>query len=94
MFIKDNINNDFTNILIPIIELEKEVAQYSWLDDKSYVFMNNETFEEVRVPVDDVDNKAFLVEGQNVKLLKFRDNVIGTTNSVILYNLKFTNTSI
>lgn len=50
--------------------------------------MNNETFEEVRVPVDDVDNKAFLVEGQNVKLLKFRDNVIGTTNSVILYNLK------
>ena len=39
--------------------------------------MNNETFEEVRVPVDDVDNKAFLVEGQNVKLLKFRDNVIG-----------------
>ena len=56
--------------------------------------MNNETFEEVRVPVDDVDNKAFLVEGQNVKLLKFRDNVIGTTNSVILYNLKFTNTLI
>ena len=39
--------------------------------------MNNETYEEVRVPVDDVDNKAFLVEGQNVKLLKFRDNVIG-----------------
>jgi translation elongation factor P/translation initiation factor 5A len=39
--------------------------------------MNNETFEEIRVPIDDVDNKAFLVEGQNVKLLKFKDNVIG-----------------
>lgn len=62
---------------VEIADLEKEQAQYSWLDDNNYVFMNSETYEEVRVPVDNVDNKAFLVEGQNVKLLKFRDNVIG-----------------
>ena len=79
IFISPFITYDFKLlILISIpIELEKEMAQYSWLDGNSYVFMNNETFEEVRVPIDDVDNKAFLVEGQIVKLLKFRDNVIG-----------------
>lgn len=39
--------------------------------------MNSRTFEEVQVAKDDIELWEFLVEGQEVKLLKFREKVIG-----------------
>lgn len=41
------------------------------------MFMNSSTFEEVRLAKGTVENSQFLVEGQEVMLLKFRDAVIG-----------------
>lgn len=39
--------------------------------------MNNETYEEISVPSDDIETKDFLLEGINVKCLKFNNKVIG-----------------
>ena len=58
-------------------DLETRVAQYSWEDVNSLVFMSSDTFEEIRVPKDVADNKDYLLEGSDVKLLLFRDSVIG-----------------
>eukprot|EP01039_Chlorochromonas_danica_P009446 gene9446-10436_t len=58
-------------------DLEKEVCQYTWTDGNLFCFLNSKTFEEVQVAKDVVDNAQFLIEGQEVKLLKFRDQFIG-----------------
>ena len=66
-------------------DLERQMASYSWADaaDDSLVFMNVETFEEIRVPQSLVDNHHFLVAGAEVKLLKFREAVLGVEIPVI-----------
>jgi len=58
-------------------DLQKRIAQYSWEDSNSLVFMSSDTFEEIRVSKDIADNKDYLLEGSDVKLLLFRDSVIG-----------------
>lgn len=62
---------------VTFAELEKEVFQYSWNDGSNYSFMNTSTFEEVQVTKEDIEFAEFLVEGQEVKLLKFRERIIG-----------------
>lgn len=64
-------------------EMERQMASYSWADSTSLVFMNTETFEEIRIPKSLVENSHFLVDGQEVKLLKFRDAVLGVEIPVI-----------
>lgn len=66
-------------------DMERQVASYSWADttDESLVFMHVETFEEIRIPKSLVENSHFLVGGQEVKLLKFRDAVLGVEIPVI-----------
>ena len=70
----------FTNDeMVELAELEKEPVEFSWYDDStsSLVFMNMSSFEERRVSREDVESADFLREGQAVKLLRFRDRVIG-----------------
>lgn len=59
---------------IPFITFSE--AQYSWLDSNNdeYVFLDSESFEEVRVK--NPDKKEFLQEGQNVKIKKYGDRII------------------
>jgi elongation factor P len=66
-------------------DMERQVVQYSWADasDDSLVFLNTETFEEVRVAKAIVDNAHWLVEGQLAKVLRFRDTVLGVEIPVI-----------
>eukprot|EP01041_Mallomonas_annulata_P010122 gene10122-21091_t len=64
-------------------DLQKEMVQYSWTDGNELVFMNNVTFEEVRALKSIVDNSQFLLEGQEVKLMKFGDDVIGVELPVV-----------
>ena len=63
--------------VVEFADLEKETATYSWEDSDNYMFMSSETFEELSVPKSEVDNGSFLLGGLEVKLLKFRDGVIG-----------------
>jgi len=64
-------------------DLQKEIVSYSWFDGEHFFFMNTITFEEVKVPKSVVDNSKFMVEGQEVKLMKFGDEVIGVELPVI-----------
>ena len=62
---------------VEIAELEKLSASLSWREGASLVFMDSETFEEIRVDTKIVDNADFLSDGAEVKLLKFMGEVIG-----------------
>jgi len=63
-------------------EMERQAVQYSWADGGELVFLNPE-FEEVRVPKTLVDNAHFLLEGQEVKLLRFKESILGVELPVI-----------
>lgn len=58
-------------------DLDREAVQFAWRDGDNFVFISTVSFEEIRIPKDDVDNNEFIKEGQEVKLLKFRDTLIG-----------------
>ena len=62
---------------VEIANMEKVPATLSWREGSSLVFMDSESFEEVRVDNKIVENAAFLSDGAEVKLLKFMDEVIG-----------------
>jgi elongation factor P len=58
-------------------ELERESVTFSWSDSNNYYFMSTETFEERVVPKAEVENGAFLQDSMEVKIVKFRDSIIG-----------------
>ena len=51
--------------------LDKSVHQYTYQDGESFVFMNMETYEEIRLPEDPAWSK-YLLEGMNVELLQYK----------------------
>jgi elongation factor P len=69
--------------VVEFADLEKETATYSWEDSDNYMFMSSQTFEEIPVPKSEVDNGSFLLGGLEVKLLKFRDGVIGVELPIV-----------
>ena len=62
---------------VEIAELEKAAASLSWSEGACLVFMDSETFEEIRVDSKVIDNAEYLSDGAEVKLLKFMGDVIG-----------------
>ncbi len=52
---------------IELIRVEAKTMQYLYQDGDSFVFMDNETFDQISVPVD--EEKNFLKPGMNVDLL-------------------------
>jgi elongation factor P len=88
-FVKANLKNletsavierTFTNDeMVEFADLERETVEYSWRDTSTncFVFMNMDSFEEHRVDVNELDNAEFMREGLQVKLIKFRDKIIG-----------------
>lgn len=52
------------------VDVEQKPFQYLYSDGTSYVFMDTETYDQVSVPLEGMEEKAyFLLEGQEVKLL-------------------------
>jgi elongation factor P len=54
---------------IETVRIENREYQYLYQENDSYVFMNNESFEQVNIPVKMVEKPAFLQEGMNVNIL-------------------------
>jgi len=55
---------------LEFIKVEAKTMQYLYLDNDFYVFMDNETYEQLNVASDSVGNgKNFLTSGMNVDLL-------------------------
>lgn len=54
---------------IDIVRIENRPHQYLYQEGNQYVFMNNETFEQVYIPGTMIDKPLFLKEGFNVNIL-------------------------
>lgn len=63
---------------VGLARIDRREYQYLFRDDMGFHFMDNETFEQMVVPVDLVGDTAnFLVEGMTAQLPMFEGNPIG-----------------
>ena len=62
---------------LEFIRVEVKAMQFLYLDGEAYVFMDNETFDQLNIPSSSVgDDKNYLTAGLNVDLLFDGDEVI------------------
>jgi co-chaperonin GroES (HSP10) len=54
---------------IDIVRVENREYQYLYQEDADFIFMNNETFEQVNIPSKMVEKPAFLLEGMICNIL-------------------------
>lgn len=72
---------------VPQANLEKKVMQHTYKDAEDFVFMDMETFEEVRLGSDQIGNGVkYLIEGMEVNVIRWNDQVLEVElpNSVTL----------
>ena len=61
-------------------QLEERDMQYLYQDESGYVFMDTKTYEQLSISADTLgDDKYFLVDNMEVKVLIFNDMGIGVT---------------
>lgn len=54
---------------IEIIRVENREYQYLYQEDEDYIFMNNETFEQIPIPAKMIEKPEFLLEGMVCNIL-------------------------
>ena len=70
---------------IETVRIENREYQYLYQEDDSYVFMNNESFEQVNIPVKMVAKPAFLQEGMVCNILFHADEEIPLVVDLPMY---------
>jgi elongation factor P len=70
---------------IEIVRIENREYQYLYQEDDSYVFMNNESYEQVNIPVKMVEKPAFLQEGMVCNILFHADEEIPLVVDLPMY---------
>lgn len=61
----------------PDAQVDKEEMQFSYIDGDEFVFMNMETYEEERIPTEDIgDKKNYIKEEMMLNVLKFKGKPI------------------
>ena len=69
-----------TNIKIEKAMVEKSKMNYLYSQGDSYVFMNNETYEQLEIPEDKLKNQIkFLKEGMDIDIATYEGEIIGIT---------------
>jgi elongation factor P len=62
----------------PTAYIERKEMQYLYKDEDLYYFMDNETFEQIPLNADKLDdNFRFVKENETVKVLSYKGNVFG-----------------
>jgi len=59
---------------IDIVRVERRIFQYLYKDDSGYHFMNNETYDQVFLQEEMIDNAKFLKEGAQIEILYDTDS--------------------
>lgn len=54
---------------IDIVRVETREYQYLYQEGENFIFMNNETYEQIPIPTKMVDRAEFLVEGMNATII-------------------------
>lgn len=68
------IDNTFSSgTKVNLARVERRPYQYLYKDDMGYYFMHNETFDQIHVAEELIDNSEFLKEGQNVEVVVHAD---------------------
>jgi elongation factor P len=68
------IDNTFSSgTRVTLARVERRPYQYLYKDDMGYYFMHLESFEQIHVPEELIDNHEFLKEGQNVEVVVHAD---------------------
>jgi len=68
------IDNTFSSgTRVNVARVERRPYQYLYKDDMGYYFMHLETFEQIHVPEDQIENFVFLLEGQSVEVVVHAD---------------------
>jgi elongation factor P len=68
------IDNTFSSgTKVTLARVERRPYQYLYRDDMGYYFMHLETFEQVHVNEDLIENAEFLIEGVNVEIVVHAD---------------------
>jgi elongation factor P len=68
------IDNTFSSgTRVNVARVERRPYQYLYQDDMGYYFMHLETFEQIHVTEELIDNHEFLKEGQNVEVVVHAD---------------------
>ena len=68
------IDNTFSSgVKINLARVERRPYQYLYKDDMGYYFMHLETYDQIRVNDDLIDNAEFLIEGINVEIVVHAD---------------------
>jgi len=58
--------------------IEKSNMQFLYSMGDEYVFMNNDTYEQLEIPVSQLEKeKNFLVDGMEVKIMTFESEILG-----------------
>ena len=69
-----------TNIKITKAHIDKTSVQYLYASGDAYVFMNNETYEQIEVPVSVLgSDKDFIKEGIDITIDFYEGEIIGIT---------------
>ena len=64
---------------IDIISIERRPYQFLYKDDMGYNFMHNETFEQISLGEEMIENADLMKEGQNVEMMFHADEEIALT---------------
>jgi len=58
--------------------IEKQAMQYLYSMGDDFVFMNNDTYEQLEIPASQLDReKNFLVEGMEIKVIMYESEILG-----------------
>lgn len=68
------IENTFSSgVKVNVARVERRPYQYLYKDDMGYIFMHLETYEQISVTENMIENHQFLKEGQNVEIVVHAD---------------------
>ncbi len=58
--------------------IDKSIMQFLYKMDETYVFMNNDTYEQIELHESRLENeKYYLTEGMNINIISYGDEILG-----------------
>lgn len=69
-----------TNLKVEKAHIDKMPMQYLYQDGNKYVFMNSQTYDQIEIPEEKLENeKKFLKEGMEITIDFYEGEIIGVT---------------
>lgn len=68
------IDNTFSSgVKVNVARVERRPYQYLYKDDMGYIFMHLETYDQIHINEENIENHEFLKDGQNVEIVVHAD---------------------